>query len=64
MNLLYVIGGYLFVLTFFLLKIKKAFKIRNFCLKLLAIIFYFVLFIISLPINLIILPYFPMIISL
>ena len=63
LNLLYVIGGYLFILTFFILKIRKALKIRNFCIKLIAILFYFFLFIISFPINIIILPYFPMIIS-
>lgn len=64
LNLLFVIGGYLFVLTFFLLKLKRALKIRRKFSKIIRIIFYFFLFIFFLPICIIILPYFPMIISL
>ena len=63
-NLLYVIGGYLFILTFFLLKLKRALKIRRIFSKIIRIIIYFFLFIFFLPICIIILPYFPMIISL
>ena len=63
-NLLMVIGGYLFILTFFLLRMKKSTKMRNVCRMLFRMLIFFILFIISLPISIIILPYFPMIISL
>ena len=63
-NLLYVIGGYLFTLTFFILQIKITIKSRNIFLKIIKIILYSILFLIFLPICIIMLPYFPMIISL
>ena len=63
-NLLTVIGGYLFVLTFFIIKMKKAIKITKICRRIMVICISFILFFLFLPICLIILPYFPMIISL
>ena len=63
-NYLYVIGGYLFVLTFFIIKIKRVLRIRNTFKKIILTFFFFVLFLIFLPICIIIFPYFPLIISL
>ena len=63
-NLILVIGGYLFILTFFIIKIKRALTIRNIFKKIIIIILFFILFVIFFPIGIIILPYFPMIISL
>ena len=62
-NLLYVIAGYLFVITFFIIKIKRALKIRNISIKLMRIFLYFILFLLFLPMIIIIFPYFPIIIS-
>lgn len=64
LNLLIVIGGYLFVLTFFIIKMKKAIKIPKLCRKIMILCISFILFFLFLPICLLILPYFPMIISL
>ena len=63
-NYLFVIGGYLFVLTFFIIKIKRALRIRNILKKIFLIFFFFILFLIFLPVCIIIFPYFPLIISL
>ena len=63
-NLLIIIGGYLFFLTFFILQIKRALKIRNILIKIIKMFLYFILFISFFPICIILLPYFPMIISL
>ena len=64
-NIAYVIGGYLFILTFFILKTKRALKNnRSIFQKILKAFYYVILFIICLPLCIIILPYFPMIISL
>ena len=63
-NLLTVIAGYIFVLTFFIVKIKQSIKIKGFCEKIIRAFIYFIFFIIFLPVILIILPYFPLIISL
>ena len=63
-NLLIVAGGYLFVLTFFIIKMKKAIKNTKICRRIMIICICFILFFLFLPICLIILPYFPMIISL
>ena len=63
-NLILIIGGYLFFLTFFILQIKRALKIRNILEKIIKIFLYFILFISFFPICIILLPYFPMIISL
>ena len=63
LNLLYMIGGYAYLLTFFLVQIKRLSRIKNIFIKVIKTIFYFVLFIVFLPIVLIILPYFPIISS-
>jgi hypothetical protein len=63
-NLLIVIGGYLFVLSFFIIKMKKSLKNPKICRRIMIICICFILFFLFLPICLIILPYFPMIISL
>ena len=63
LNLLYMIGGYAYLLTFFLVQIKRLSRIKNKFIKVIKAIFYFVLFIVFLPIVLIILPYFPIISS-
>ena len=63
-NYIYVIVAYLFILTFFLIKLKRGLKIHNTFFKLIAIVVYFFLFFIFIPLNLIILPFFPIIISL
>ena len=63
-NLLIVIGGYLFVLTFFIIKMKKSIKSQKICMRIMIICICFILFFLFLPICLLILPYFPMIISL
>ena len=62
-NLLYMIGGYVFLLTFFLVKIKRLSRITNKIRKAIKAIFFFILFIVFLPFILIILPYFPIISS-
>ena len=62
--LLIVIGGYLFVLTFFIIRIKKEIKNPQICKRIMIICICFILFFLFLPICLLILPYFPMIISL
>lgn len=63
LNLLYMIGGYAYLLTFFLVQIKRLSRIKNKFIKIIKAIFYFVLFIVFLPIVIIILPYFPIISS-
>ena len=62
-NLLYIIAGYLFLLTFFLVKIKRLSRIKNIFVKIIKGIFFFLLFILFLPAVLLILPYYPIIVS-
>ena len=62
-NLLYVIGGYLFILTIFMLEIKRTIRHEITFLNIIKIVLYFILFLIFLPICIIIIPYFPMLIS-
>ena len=62
-NLSYMIAGYLFLLTFFLVKIKRLSRIKNIFVKIIKGIFFFMLFILFLPAVLLILPYYPIIVT-
>ena len=62
-NLIIVIGGYLLILLFPLIQMKEAINNKNFFLKIICVIIYFIIFVIFLPVYLIFLPYFPIIIS-
>ena len=59
--LLYIILGYLFLLTFFLLKIKYICRNKNDFTKFIKIIFFLFMFILFLPFVIILFPYFPLI---
>ena len=59
--LLYIILGYLFLLTFFLIKIKCLCRNKNDFTKFVKIIFFLFMFILFLPFIIILFPYFPLI---
>ena len=60
--LLYTIGGYLFLVTYFILKIQEEIKKKKkLWIKCVKIMIYLILFFIFLPIAIIIIPYFPII---
>jgi hypothetical protein len=58
---LYIILGYLFLLTYFLLKIKKTSRNKNNFTKFVKIIFFLFMFVVFLPLVIIVFPYFPII---
>lgn len=58
-----VIGGYLLILLFPLIHMKEAMNNKTIFLKIICVIIYSIIFLIFLPLNLIFLPYFPIIIS-
>ena len=57
------IGAFLFIMTFFVNKIKYSFKIKNKCKKIIYVAFYIVLSLIFTPLSLLMIPYFPIICS-
>ena len=62
--LMYIVAGYLYLLSYFLIKIKEIPKINSNLIKVLKLIYYLALFILFLPLVLLIFPYFPIITSL
>ena len=61
---MYIVAGYLYLLSYFLIKIKEIPKINSNLIKVLKLIYYLALFILFLPLVLLIFPYFPIITSL
>ena len=62
-SLLFVIAGYLYLLTMFLVQIKRLSRIKCNLFNIIKATSFFVLFIVFLPVVLIIFPYFPIIAS-
>ena len=63
LSLFYIIAGYLYLLTFLLVEIKRLSRIKNFFIKMIKAIFLLVVFILLFPLVIIIFPYYPIISS-
>ena len=57
------ISAFLFIMTYFIVKLKYSFRIKNISKRILFIILFFILSIIFTPLSLLLIPYFPIIIS-
>ena len=57
------IGAFLFIMTFFINKIKYSLKIKNSGKRIIYVVFYIVLSLIFTPLSLLLIPYFPIICS-
>ena len=56
-----VIGAFLFIMTFFIYKLKNSFRIKNISKKLFFIFLFIILSLIFTPLSLLLIPYFPII---
>ena len=57
------IFAFLFIMTYFIVKLKNSFKIKSITKRILYIFLFFILSIIFTPLSLLLIPYFPIIIS-
>lgn len=59
--LLFTIGAYLFLISFFIIKLKKSFRYKNIAQKIFSTIFFVLLTLIIMPFLFLLIPYFPII---